>query len=99
MKTRKSSVIDYDNLQLIDISSDHEQLDGEIDDWKDELILLDMDTLISMSSGTCIIPPNQENPIAVCKDGSIIKIFKIRERQLTHLNPATENLVAITGEG
>jgi len=39
---------------------------------------LDVDTVRSMTSGTCIIPSNRkEGPIVVCKEGKRVKIFRL----------------------
>lgn len=80
MKTAKNREIDYGGLALMDKSS-IEVIAVNLDEWKDTPILLDISTLKNMSSGTCIIPPGQENAIAVCKEGRAVKVFKICRKE------------------
>lgn len=44
-----------------------------------ETLLLDFNTINRMTTGTCIIPQNQEidDAVVVCKEGKMIKIFRI----------------------
>jgi len=44
-----------------------------------ETLLLDFDTINRMTTGTCIIPQNPEidDTVVVCKEGKMIKIFRI----------------------
>jgi hypothetical protein len=95
MKTAENGIIDCPSLEFVEKSKVLEASPDKIDVWKEDTILLDINTLRHMSSGTCIILRCQSS-FAVCKEGDTIKIFRINARETLSNSP--EEIVAILRE-
>jgi len=76
------------NVEVVMGEGDFEQTDlqgnakyGDLED-KSFTLILNVDTIENLTSGTCIIPSYQKGDrFVVCKEGRKVKIFKIVEEK------------------